>query len=147
VGEETAFDLAQRFGSIEKLMAVSKEEINAIPNIGEVVAQSVFDWFEKKHNQDLIHNLIQAGVKIENVKIKKTALSGKSVVVTGTLESLSRDRAKEAVREAGGDWVSSISKNTDYVVVGANPGSKATKAGQFGVKIIDEKEFLKLLGE
>jgi DNA ligase (NAD+) len=146
VGEETAFDLSQRFGSIEKLMNSGKEEINAIPNIGEVVATSLFDWFNKRSNKELVHNLIKAGVKIENVKIKTTPLTGKSIVVTGSLESMSREEAKEAVREAGGDWVSSVSKNTDYVVVGENPGSKYDRAQKLKVKTIEEKEFLKLLG-
>jgi DNA ligase (NAD+) len=147
VGEETAFDLAQRFGSVEKLMAADLGAINAISNIGEVMAQSVFDWFKLKRNKDLVHHLIESGIKIERIKIKQTPLSGKSVVVTGTLQSMGRDEAKEAVREAGGNWVSSVSKNTDYVVVGANPGSKYDKAQKLGVKILDEKEFLKLLGQ
>jgi DNA ligase (NAD+) len=146
VGEETGFDLAQRFGSIEKLMSARLEEINAIPNIGEVVAKSAHDWFINKANRELVKNLIKAGIKIENIKIKSTPLSGKSIVVTGSLDSMSREEAKEAVREAGGDWVSSVSKNTDYLVVGESPGSKADKAEKSGVKIIDEKEFLKLLG-
>ena len=72
-------------------------------------------------------------------------MAGKKVVVTGTLESMSRDEAKQAVRKAGGDWVSSVSKNTDYVVVGSEPGSKFEKAKKLGVKILDEKEFLQLL--
>ena len=145
VGEETGFDLAQRFGSIEKLMEASLDEINAIPNIGSVVAASVVDWFSNKANRELVKNLIKAGVKIETIKIKTTPLTGKSVVVTGSLDSMSRDEAKEAVRIAGGDWVSSVSKNTDYVVVGDSPGSKLDKAEKLGVKIINEKEFLKLL--
>lgn len=145
VGEETGFDLAQRFGSIEALMDASLAEINAIPNIGEVVAASIFDWFKEKRNKELVVKLLKAGIQIETIKVKKTALTGKSVVVTGTLESMSRDEAKEAVREAGGDWVSSVSKNTDFVVVGENPGSKAAKAEQLKVKILNEKEFLKLL--
>ena len=136
VGEETGFDLAQRFGSIEKLMNASTEEINAIPNIGGVVAKSVSDWFANKANKDLVKNLIKAGIKIETIKIKTTPLTGKSVVVTGSLDSMSRDEAKEAVREAGGDWVGSVSKNTDYVVVGDSPGSKADKAEKLGIKIL-----------
>lgn len=147
VGEETGFDLAQRFGSVEKIMSASQEEINAISNIGEVVARSVYDWFENKANKDLVKDLIKAGIKIETIKIKTTPLTGKSVVVTGSLEKMSRDEAKEAVRVAGGDWVSSVSKNTDYVVVGDSPGSKAEKAEKLGVKIINEKDFLKLLGK
>ena len=146
VGEETAFDLSQRFGSIQKLMSATREEINAISNIGEVVAESVYQWFQNKANRTFIRDCIKAGVKIENIKIKATPLTGKSIVVTGTLEKLSREEAKEAIRQAGGDWVSSVSKNTDYVVVGENPGSKYDKAQKLGVKTIDEKEFLKLLG-
>ncbi len=147
VGEETAFDLAQRFGSIQKLMTATKEQIVAIQNIGEVVADSIYTWFQQKRHQKFIQELLAAGIKIENVKIKKTQLTGKSVVVTGTMESLSRDEAKEAVRVAGGDWSSSVSKNTDYLVVGENPGSKAAKAKSLGVAILDEKGFLELLSE
>lgn len=147
VGEETGFDLAMRFGSIENLMAASRDEVNAIPNIGTVVAQSITDWFANKANKGLVKNLITAGIKIETIKIKTTPLTGKSVIVTGSLDSMSRDEAKEAVREAGGDWVSSVSKNTDYLVVGDSPGSKFDKAQKLGVKIIEEKEFLKLLGK
>ena len=145
VGEETGFDLAQRFGSIVRLMNATEDEINAIPNIGEVVADSITQWFGRKANRQMVEDLIAAGIQIATIKIKKTPLTGKSVVVTGTLDSMSRDAAKEAVRAAGGDWVSSVSKNTDYVVVGANPGSKYEKAQKLGVKIIEEKEFLKLL--
>ena len=89
--------------------------------------------------------MVNSGIKIENIKIKKTPLTGKSIVVTGSLESLSREKAKEAVRKAGGDWVSSVSKNTDYVVVGKEPGSKYTQAKKLGVKIIDEKGFLEMV--
>jgi DNA ligase (NAD+) len=144
-GEETAFDLAQRFGSIEKLMNATKAEIKAIPNIGDVVAKSVYEWFEAKRNRQLIEKLLLAGIEIEKIKVKHTPLTGKSIVVTGSLEKMSREEAKEAVREAGGDWASSVSKNTDFVVVGENPGSKYNKAKQLGVKTIDEKDFFKLL--
>ncbi len=145
VGEETAFDLAQRFGSIEKLMDASKEEINSVPNIGDVVAQSLVTYFSHGANRLLIKKLLKAGVEIGQVKVHKTALTGKSIVVTGSLDSLSREEAKEAVRKAGGDWVSSVSKNTDYVVVGDSPGSKADKAEKLGVKILNEKQFLDLI--
>ncbi|MGE5392943.1 MAG: NAD-dependent DNA ligase LigA [Candidatus Saccharibacteria bacterium] len=147
VGEETAFDLAQRFATIDRLMNAGPDELESIENIGEVVAKSVYSWFKDKTNREFVEALLKAGVVIERVKVKQTLLSGKSVVVTGSLETLSREEAKAAVREAGGDWVSSVSKNTDYVVVGANPGSKAAKAEQLGVKILGEKEFLKLLGK
>ncbi|MBI3952826.1 MAG: NAD-dependent DNA ligase LigA [Candidatus Doudnabacteria bacterium] len=147
VGEETAFDLAQRLGSIEKLMDATPEEINAIPNIGSVVSESIVAYFSDRKNRSFVERLIKAGIQIETIKVRKTPLTGKSIVVTGTLESMSREEAKEAVRQAGGDWVSSVSKNTDYVVVGENPGSKYEKAQKLGIKIINEKEFLKLIGE
>jgi len=147
VGEETAFDLAQRFGSVRKLMAASHDQIAAVPNIGGVVAGSAHSWFADKANRDTVQRLLDAGIRIENVKIKKTVLSGKSVVVTGTLDTMSREEAKEAVREAGGDWASSVSKNTDYVVIGSSPGSKADKAQALGVKMLDEAAFRKLLGK
>jgi DNA ligase (NAD+) len=145
VGEETAFDLAQRFGSIEKLAKASAADINAVSNIGEVVAKSTYEWFNNKKNQELLKNLTVNGVMIENVKIKKTPLFGQSMVVTGSLETLSREEAKKVIRESGGNWVSSVSKNTDYVVVGENPGNKADKAKKLGIKILTEKEFLNLL--
>lgn len=145
VGEETAYDLAERFGSLESLMKAKESDFSAIPNIGEVVGKSITEWFGKKSNNELVKNLLKAGVDIQKIKIKKTPLTGKSIVVTGTLESLSREEIKEKVRTAGGDWTSSVSKNTDYVVIGENPGSKADKAQQLGVRILNEKEFLKLL--
>lgn len=149
VGEETAVDLAKYFGTLEKLERAKFEEIDRIPNIGGAVAKSVHEYFQDEHNRKFIQKLIKAGVKIEHEKtVKKSgALVGKKIVVTGTLESMSRQEAKEAIRDAGGDWVSSVSKNTDYVVAGAEPGSKHDKAQALGIKIINEREFLKLLGK
>ncbi len=147
VGEETAIDLATHFGSLEKIMRASIEEIDTIPNIGGAVARSISEYFADSHNREYVERLLSAGAEIIHEKPKKTSgpLQGKKVVVTGTLESLSREEAKEAVRAAGGDWVVSVSKNTDYVVVGAEPGSKFEKAKKLGVKILDEKDFLELL--
>jgi DNA ligase (NAD+) len=147
VGEETAIDLAESFGSIEKLKNGSFEEIDAIPNIGGAVARSLHSYFQDKYNLEFIAKLLHNGVQIQHQPVVKKSgvISGKKVVVTGTLESMSRDEAKEAVRKAGGDWVSSVSKNTDFVVVGSEPGSKKDKAEKLGVKILDEKEFLELI--
>jgi len=147
VGEETAIDLAESFGSLEKLEKASLEEIDTIPNIGGAVAKSVYDYFRDEHSKKFIKKLLANGVQIKPYKLQATSykLKGLKIVVTGTLDSMSRDEAKKAVRQEGGDWVSSVSKNTDYVVVGENPGSKADKAQQLGVKIINEKEFLKLV--
>lgn len=147
VGEETAIDLAQHFGNLKKLQQAELVEIDAIPNIGGAVAGSVYDYFREKNNLAFIDQLLKNGVRIisQEARIKTGALTGRKVVVTGTLETLSREEAKEAVRAVGGDWVSSVSKNTDYVVVGSEPGSKVEKAKSLGVKILNEKEFLKLI--
>jgi len=147
VGEETAIALAEHFGKFDKLIEAEENDFDAISDIGPVVAKSLIGWFKDKANLKLIDDLIAAGVIIESKKIvkKNGQLGGKKIVVTGTLESLSRDEAKEKIRQAGGDWVSSVSKNTDYVVVGQNPGSKAAKAKDLGVKVLREKEFLELL--
>ena len=147
VGEETAIDLAQKFGTLEKLLNASFDEINDIHDIGDVVAKSAYNFFQDKHSRILIKKLQERGVYIKSEKriAVKTGLTGKKIVVTGVLESMSRDEAKARIRGAGGDWVSSVSKNTDYVVVGSEPGSKYEKAKKLGVKITSEKEFLELL--
>jgi len=148
VGEETAIDLAEHFGSLEKLMAANLEEIDTIPNIGGAVAKSVYGYFRDKQNTQFIERLVKNGVVIEKQEArskKQGPLLRKKVVVTGTLENMSRDEAKQAVRSAGGDWVSSVSKNTDYVVVGNEPGSKLEKAQKLGISILTEQEFLALM--
>lgn len=147
VGEQTAFDLAEGFGTLQKLTKASFEEINAVENIGDTVAKSVYDFFQLKQNEQFIERLFDRGIIIEPAEklIKSRKLKGLKIIVSGTLESMSREEAKRAVLENGGDWVSSVSKNTDYLVVGENPGSKLDKAQKLGVKIIDEKDFLKLL--
>jgi DNA ligase (NAD+) len=147
VGEETAIDLAQKFGTLENLRQASFEQLNTIHDVGEVVAKSVYEFFQETHNKSVIKKLLHRGIYIQSEKKVqiKTGITGKKIVVTGSLESMSRDEAKLRVRQAGGDWVSSVSKNTDFVVVGTEPGSKADKAKKLGVKIVSEKEFLELL--
>lgn len=147
VGEETAIALAGHFGAIEKLLEAKESELADIPDIGPVVGKSIIGWLADKRNRRLIIDLLEAGVEVARQKAvkKEGPLAGKKIVVTGTLSSLSREEAKEKIRNAGGDWVSSVSKNTDFVVAGQNPGSKADKAKELGLKIIGEKEFLKLL--
>lgn len=146
VGEETAIDLANHFGSIQNLKNASLDRINSISNIGEVVARSIWQWFNDERNKKLLASLLKY-VKVENPKVvpKKQTLKGKIVVLTGELEGLTREQAKQAVREHGGDIASSVSKNTDLVVAGANPGTKYDKAKGLGVKIIVEKEFLRMI--
>jgi len=146
VGEETAIDLADYFGSVEKLRRATVEELNAISNIGSVVAQSFVEWFSSEKNQKLLEKLLKF-VKIENPKLgrKKQTLAGLTVVLTGELESLSREQAKQAIREHGGDVASFVSAKTDLVVAGESPGSKYDKAQKLGVKIIEEEEFLRMI--
>ena len=147
VGEQTAIDLANHFGSLEKIQNADLEKINGIPNIGEVVAKSIFDWFHNEKNLKLIDELINNGVKIKNtVKMDGAGkLKGLSFVFTGELDSVSRETAKEKVRALGGETPASVSKNTSYVVAGSSPGSKYEKARKLGVKILDEKEFLEII--
>ncbi|HBX16187.1 MAG TPA: NAD-dependent DNA ligase LigA [Candidatus Magasanikbacteria bacterium] len=147
VGEQTAIDLANHFGSLEKIKDAELEKINGIPNIGEVVAKSVWDWFHSAKNLKLIDELIKNRVKIKNpAKISGAGkLKGLSFVFTGELDSMSRETAKEKVRALGGETPASVSKNTSFVVAGASPGSKYDKAKKIGVKVVDENEFLEII--
>ncbi len=145
VGEETALDLANNFGSLEKLKQASLADLLKAPDIGPVVAEGVYNYFQDKKDLKLIDDLIKNGVEIEEVKRGRRILAGKTFVLTGELESMTRDEAKDKIRSLGGDISSSVSKNTDYVVAGSEPGSKYDRAKQLGVKIINEQEFLKLL--
>ncbi len=146
VGEETARDLARQFGSIESLAHSSKEELLEVENIGEVVAESVHDWFRNSENRKLIKKL-EARVQIERPQKsqKSQKLDGLTFVFTGELEKMSRGEAEDSVRSHGGKISSSVSKKTSYVVAGANPGSKYDKAKKLSVKIITESEFSKLI--
>lgn len=147
VGEETAFVLANKFGTIKEISQAKYEELEKIQDIGPIVAKSIINWFERAYNQKLIKKILAAGVEIgENKASKKSKLLiGKTFVLTGTLDSINRDDAKDRIRELGGDVSSSVSKNTDFVVAGSDPGSKYDKAQELGVKIINENEFLKII--
>lgn len=145
VGEETAIVLANHFGSLNALMEASQKELEALPDIGARVASSIVSWFQKQENQELVKELLAHGVVIEKTKKQKnknTGIAGKTFVLTGTLQSLTRDEAKEKIRQAGGEVSGSVSKKTDYVVVGESPGSKAEKAKELGVMVLSEEEFL-----
>jgi len=145
VGEETAADLAEFFGSIENLEKASKDDIRSIPDIGGVVAKEVYDWFGNRHNKNFIQTLVAKGVSIEKPEHVGTKLKGKTFVFTGAFEKITRQEAERKVRMLGGNPAGSVSSQTDYVVVGENPGSKYDQARELGVKIIDEKKFLKML--
>ena len=145
VGEETGRALASYFGALNKVKDASLGELRQVPDIGEVVAESIANYFSDKKNLALVERLLENGVKIEVVKTVSKKLAGKTFALTGALDSLTRDQAKEKIRLLGGDVSSSVSKETDCVVAGAEAGSKLAKAEKLGVKIIDEQEFLKMI--
>ena len=145
VGEETATDLAGHFRTLPRLRAATVEELTAVPNIGAIVAESVAAWFADKLNAKHLEKLL------ERVTVEKAAaptagpLAGKTFVLTGTLETMSRDEAKERLQELGAKTGESVSRATAYVVVGANPGSKLDKANKLGVPVLKEAAFLAIL--
>jgi DNA ligase (NAD+) len=146
VGAKTAEDIAEHFGSLAKFKAAHAEQLDSIDGVGEVVAKSVANWLGDKANTKLIDELVDAGVKVQSqAKRQAGKLTGTSWVFTGTLESMSREEAGAKVKALGADVVNSVSKNTSYVVVGAEPGSKRDKAEKLGVAILSEKEFLEKL--
>lgn len=146
VGAETAYDLAKKFNSIDEIKRATLPQINAIYDIGPIVAKSIYGWFQDKDNIDFIDRLLSAGVKIKQVQVasRKSQVTDQSFVFTGGMEQMTRDDAKQIVRDFGGEASESISKNTSYLVAGSDPGSKYEKAEKLGVKIISEKEFLEL---
>ncbi len=146
VGEETAFSLATSFGSIDKLAATTKAELENVPDIGDVVAESILEFFQSQRGKDMLEAYRQVGVTVSQAKAIKRVLDGKTFVITGTLEKLGREEAKDTVRMLGGGVSESVSKKTDYVVVGENPGSKAEKARELGVQILSESDFLRMVG-
>ncbi|MFA5134117.1 MAG: NAD-dependent DNA ligase LigA [Patescibacteria group bacterium] len=147
VGEETAISLAEHFGSIQKVIEAGDEELKKVEDIGPQVANSIIDFFQDKNSKDLVGELLKNGVKIiQSPKSKvQSPISGKIFVLTGELSKMPREEAKEKIRSLGGRVSESVSKKTDFVVAGEKPGSKFDKAGELGVKIINEDDFLKML--
>lgn len=146
VGTETARLLARHFGTLEKIKAASLSELTAIHGIGELIAAELIAWLSVKDNQHQLDALVTKLTLLpESKTITRGELVGKVVVITGTLSSLSRDEAKDAVRQAGGIVSSSVSTKTDYVVVGEQAGSKAAAAMKLGVPLLSETEFLALI--
>jgi len=151
-GGRAADILARAFGDIDKLAGASVEELTEIDEIGPTIAQSVHDFFASESGRETINSLKAAGVQMTAAAAPEApgagsgAFEGKTIVVTGTLEGFSRREAKDAIQSAGGRASSSVSKKTDFVVAGASPGSKVTKAEALGVEVIDEEEFKKRLG-
>jgi DNA ligase (NAD+) len=147
VGQGVARILAQEVGTIEILKKISVEELTAIREIGPRIAESVYAFFREEHNRDMMRKLEAAGLTFtaSSDKKNKKILTGTTFVLTGTLRSLSREEAKSLIGTRGGKVSSSVSKKTDYLVVGSDPGSKVEKARELNVTTIDENAFLSLV--
>ena len=149
VGEATARDLARHFGRLDALLKATEDELQAVPDVGPVVAASITHFFAEPHNRDVLEALRTAGLNWSEVDTKPTAgagiAAGKSFVLTGTLAGMSRDQARELIQAHGGRVTGSVSKKTDYVVAGTDPGSKYDKALELGIEILDEAGLKHLL--
>ena len=149
VGERTGQLLANHFGSLDKLAQATPEQLVEAEEVGPRVAEAIQEFFQEKRNREVIEKLREAGLQFTQVQTRKAdgKLTGKQIVLTGTLPTYSRDQAKELIEESGGRVVGSVSKKTDYVVAGADPGSKLDKARTLGITIVDEAGLLKLVGK
>ncbi|KNF07247.1 DNA ligase LigA [Gottschalkia purinilytica] len=148
VGRKTATELANTFKSLENIMNATYDELISVPDIGGIVANSIIEFFHDDKIVESINKLLSEGITLEyeEHEVKEDSIfSGKTVVVTGTLEDFSRTEAKEIVEKLGGKVTGSVSKKTDFVVVGENPGSKADKASELGISIINSDEFKKIV--
>lgn len=166
VGEETALLLSKQISNlsadrqvfndtlsiddlIDEFSKITLEELQELPDVGPIVGQSIYEWFHAKHNIELLKKLAKNGLTLKKISheasVANEAISGKTVVLTGTLASLTRDEAKAKIRELGGKISSSVSKKTDFVVAGEEPGSKLDEAKKIGVPIVSEEEFLKMI--
>ena len=150
VGEVTGKDLARHFGTMDALMDASVEQLQEAPDVGPVVAESIAAFFRERHNREVIEQMRAAGLRWKEGEPPKRAaagpFTGKIVVLTGGLAALSRDEAKDRIEALGGKVTGSVSKKTDYVVAGDEAGSKLDRARELGVAVLDEEQFLKLLG-
>ncbi len=146
IGGQSAQILAEYFGSLDTIISADLEQLAAIDQIGPIMAQSVYEYFHDPKNIAVIDQFLSAGVKLQKpAKRRSDKMAGKTFVITGTLENFTRQQAEQAVKQSGGKTSSSVSKKTDFVLAGENAGSKLDKALQFGIKIIKEEEFIKML--
>ena len=148
VGEHVAGILATTFGSLEKLIGATVDDLTAIDGVGPVVAESVPGFFKEPENRDTVKDIMVGGVQILGETIRKQSLlEDKVFVLTGTLETLTRSQAKKIIEAAGGKVTSSVSRNTNYLVAGTSPGSKLERADDLGVPIIDEETLRRLTND
>jgi len=146
IGEETALVLSRQSKTLKRLRAMTRDELAIVPGVGDIVADAIVTWFSLKRHQSLVERLQDVLRIIPDEAPAHAPLAGKTFVLTGTLETMSRDEAKAAIRGKGGDVSSSVSKKTSFVVAGANPGSKLDDARELGVKVLSEEEFARMLG-
>ena len=148
VGAKTAKDLARRFGTIEALRSATVEQLTEVPDVGEIVARSIVEFFADPSIATQVDRLLAHGVKPRPEEVQQDSpISGKTIVVTGTLEKLDRRQAEALIESLGGKAAGSVSKKTDYVLAGESEGSKLTKARELGVRVLNEQEFFELIGE
>lgn len=148
VGAKTAKDLARRFGTIEALRSATVEKLTEVPDVGEIVARSIVEFFADPSIATQVDRLLAHGVKPRPEEVQQDSpISGKTIVVTGTLEKLDRRQAEALIESLGGKAAGSVSKKTDYVLAGESAGSKLTKARELGVRVLNEQEFFELIGE
>ena len=148
VGAKTAKDLARRFGTIEALRSATVEQLTEVPDVGEIVARSIVEFFADPSIATQVDRLLAHGVKPRPEEVQQDSpISGKTIVVTGTLEKLDRRQAETLIESLGGKAAGSVSKKTDYVLAGESAGSKLTKARELGVRVLNEQEFFELIGE
>ena len=146
VGAKTGKILASAFGSLDALMVASLEELTAIPDVGDITAQSIFDWFRQEQSRHMVQRLREAGVNFESLRvITDDRFAGKTFVLTGALSKFTREEATEKIELFGGKAAGSVSKKTSFVVVGENAGSKERKARELGIPILTEDEFLTMI--
>jgi len=146
VGGQSAQILAEHFGSLQAIMAADRHQLEQIDQIGPVMAESICQYFRRRQNREVVEQLLAAGVKPENPHPRPSGkLENRTFVITGTLDNFTRPEAEQAIRAAGGRAASSVSRRTDFLVAGKDPGSKLEKASKLGVKVIDEKQFMELL--
>ena len=148
VGAKTAKDLARCFGTIEALRSATVEQLTEVPDVGEIVARSIVEFFADPSIATQVDRLLAHGVKPRPEEVQQDSpISGKTIVVTGTLEKLDRRQAEALIESLGGKAAGSVSKKTDYVLAGESAGSKLTKARELGVRVLNEQEFFELIGE
>ena len=147
IGKKSAAQLEEAFRTLDKVMSADKQQLSALEDFGDIMADGVISYFSDAHNKEEIGKLLDEGITFQVKQVKKGIFSGKRVVLTGALASMKRGKAKEEIEARGGSVADSVSKSVNLVVAGEDAGSKLDKAKKAGIEIIDEAAFLKMLEE